>query len=102
MRDRARLQADDQRISHDLVAELREELPHRDPQEDGDDREEQEDEGHAGCDRRAQREEEPAHFSFGSPNPARFMRRRPRFEVTLRMNERASTRRAVELTTASW
>ncbi len=105
MRDRARLQADHERIARHVVVELSEELPHGDPQEDRNDRQQQEDEGHGRRDGRGQSEEEAAQCcfgSFGSPNPARFSNRRPRFEVTLRMNARASTRRAVELTTASW
>ena len=85
-----------------MVVELSEELPHGDPQEDRNDREQQEDEGHGRRDGRGQSEQEPAQCRFGSPNPARFSNRRPRFDLTLRMNERASTRREVELTTASW
>ncbi len=42
LRDRARLQAEDERVGHDRLRELRDELPGRDSGEDRDDGEEQE------------------------------------------------------------
>ena len=101
MGDQARLQAHDERVLEDLVSELVPEVAQRHPQEDRGERQEQEREGDPGRDRGHHGEQNAAHF-LGSPKPARLSSSRPRLESTLFMNERASTRRAVELTIAIW
>ena len=103
MCDRARLQADDERVLCGLVAKRCDQLADRDLQEDRDDRQEEEREGDGSRDRDTDCEEGAAHRFLGSsPNPALFRSRRPRFEVTLRMNALAPTLRGVELTIATW
>ena len=102
MCDRARLEADDERVLCGLVAKRSDQVAERDLQEDRDERQEEEQEGDAGRDRDTDCAESAAHRRLGSsPNPARFRIRRPRSEVTLRMNALAPTLRGVELTIAT-
>ena len=103
MRDQARLQADEERVAEDVVAELVEQVAQRNSQEDRGERQQQEDEGDAGRDRGHRGEQEPAQCLFGgSPKPARLSSIRPRCDSTLRMNARASTLRCVDFTIAIW
>ena len=99
MCDRARLQADDERIARDRVVQLREEMADRNAREDRDERQQQEREGDGGGQPEHRREQRP-HFFFsgGTPNPARCNSVRPRFDSTFFTNAVAA---ALGLTTAS-
>ena len=84
VRDQARLQADDERVADDVVAELVEKVAERNAQEDRDERQQQEREGDAGRDGSRRREERAAHcFRGGRPNPARLSSAGLRVDSTL-------------------
>ena len=100
VRDRARLEADDESVASDLAPQRCEQVPEGNAEEDRDEREEQERERDRRREGDEDAEEAAAHYFFGSPKPARFSSKRPRFEVTFRMKARAPTLRGVELTIA--
>jgi hypothetical protein len=91
VRDRARLQADDERVSRYLAAERVEKVAERHMDEDRDDREQQKRECDRAC-RGKHRGEERSHFflggAFGRPKPAALSSFRPRADSTFLMNAR--------------
>ena len=101
VRDRARLDADDEGIACDVVAERADQVAGRHAQKDRRDREQQERESDGSRSRQERREEPPHFVFFGSPNPAFASNARPRFETTCFTKARAADRCALVLTTAS-
>src|SRR5205085_3979578 len=97
LRDQVRLQADEQRVAGDPVAELRDEALRRNAQEDGREREEQEREGQSQR-QPEQGREEPAH---GRPKPAARSFARPVEPSTRRTKARAAAWCSAARTTAS-
>src|SRR5262249_43348280 len=99
LRDRGRLQADEQRVAGDRVAELPEQVARRDAQEDRDDGQEQERERERG--REDERDaERPPHGFFGRPNPAAASATRPVFASTFLTNACAAVWFGLAFTTA--
>ena len=103
MRDRAGLEAHDERVARHAAAERREQVAERHVHEDRDDREQQERErDRAG--RGDHRREQRSHFfngAFGRPKPAAFSSFRPRVDSTFLTNERPAAWFPLAFTIAS-
>ena len=102
MGDRTRLDADDEGITSDVVAQGTEEITGRNTQKDRRNRQEQEGECNRSRGREQGGEERPhSFFFFGRPKPACASSSRPRLETTCFTKALPAARCELAFTTAS-